>query len=429
MNVLIIGSGGREHALAWKLNQSSELDRLYVAPGNPGTAEVAENVPIDAADIKRLADFALQNTIDLTIVGPDDPLALGVVDLFNEKGLRIFGPSHTAAKIESSKSYAKALMEKTGIPTADFQSFDNFDEASTYLQGQQFPLFIKASGLAQGKGAVASASYKEGVKTLNDIMVRKIFGDAGDSVIIESYLDGPEVSLHALCDTEDYVMFPSSQDHKPVFDDDKGPNTGGMGTVAPLPWVGDEYVETLGKQVVEPLLAELRRAKAPFKGLIYPGLKLTRNGPKVIEYNARFGDPETQVYMRLLDSDLLKMIMSCVEGSVREIKPQWLPNTFSVNIAMASGGYPGDYNKGLPITGIEEASAMNDIVIFQAGTTKRGNELVTNGGRVLYVSATGSSIEEARNKAYDAIKVIDFEGKHFRKDIGIKAVELSRHLD
>jgi phosphoribosylamine--glycine ligase len=428
MNVLLIGSGGREHALAWKLRQSSQLDKLYVAPGNPGTEEIAENVPIEAADINQLANFALQNKIDLTIIGPDDPLALGIVDLFIAKGLRVFGPTRAAARVESSKSYAKALMGKTDIPTADFRTFDSFDKASAYLQGQRFPLFIKASGLAQGKGAVHCSSLEEGTQTLTNLMVKKTLGDAGRSVVIESYLDGPEVSLHALCDAENYVMFPSSQDHKPVFDNDRGPNTGGMGTVAPLPWVDDMHVRSLGKQVVGPLLVELQRLGTPFKGLLYPGLKLTSHGDKVIEYNARFGDPETQVYMRLLDDDLLQLITTLVEGRIKEIKPRWRANIFAVNIAIASGGYPDGYKKGLPITGVEEANAMKDVVVFQAGTAKRDNQLVTNGGRVLYVSATGNSIEDAQKKAYDAVHLIFFEGMHFRKDIGDAAIKLSMNM-
>ncbi len=257
-------------------------------------------------------------------------------------------------------------------------------------------------------------------------MVEKVFGEAGNSVVIESYLDGPEFSLHALCHANSYVMFPSSQDYKPALDNDEGPNTGGMGTVAPLPWVDDNYVKKIGEQVVGPLLSELSRSSLPFSGLLYLGLKLTTNGAKVIEYNARFGDPETQVYMRLLESDLLKLIMACAEGKMQELQPQWRPNTFAVNIAITSGGYPGSYRKGLPISGVDRASALEDVVVFQAGTVKKNNQLVTNGGRVLYCSAIGSSIEEARNKAYAAVALIDFEGMHLRSDIGSKAIELSR---
>ena len=427
MNVLVIGSGGREHALAWKLRQSSNLGRLYVAPGNPGTSNLAQNVPIEATDVRGMVDFALKNAIDLTIVGPDDPLAVGIVDSFNEAGLRIIGPTRQAARIESSKAFAKHLMQQAGIPTADFRVVDDFHEAAAYLSSQRFPLFIKATGLAQGKGAVKVSSQSEGLQILKLMMVDTAFGDAGKTVVIESYLDGPEISLHALCHADRYTMFPSSQDHKPLFDDDEGPNTGGMGTVAPLPWVDDDYVSRLGEQVVEPLLFEMHRSSYPFSGLLYPGLKLTSNGPKIIEYNARFGDPETQVYMRLLESDLLDVLVACMDGGMEGLQLQWKPNTFAVNVAITSGGYPGAYRTGLPIKGVERASALDDVVVFQAGTAISNDELVTNGGRVLYCSATGSSLEEARRKAYAAVALIDFKEMHFRGDIGSKAIALSRN--
>ncbi len=427
MNVLVIGSGGREHALAWKLHQSSNLGRLYVAPGNPGTADLAQNVPIDATDVRGMVDFALKNAIDLTIVGPDDPLAMGIVDAFSEAGLRIFGPTRQAARIESSKAFAKHLMQQAGIPTADFRVVDDFHEAAAYLSSQRFPLFIKATGLAQGKGAVKASSQSEGLQILKLMMVDTALGDAGKTVVIESYLDGPEISLHALCHADRYTMFPSSQDHKPVFEHDEGPNTGGMGTVAPLPWVDDQEVQRVGERVVVPLLSELHRSNLPFSGLLYPGLKLTSDGAKVIEYNARFGDPETQVYMRLLESDLLELLLAWTDGEVKDLQPKWKPNTFAVNVAVTSRGYPGAYRKGLPLRGVDRASALEDVVVFQAGTAIKNDKLVTNGGRVLYCSAIGSSIEEARDKSYAAISLIDFEGMHFRRDIGSVAIARSRN--
>ncbi len=425
MNVMVIGSGGREHALAWKLSQSRHVDKLYVAPGNAGTESVAENVPIAATDIEKLARFGRRHDVGLTIVGPDDPLALGIVDLFEAEGLVVFGPRKTAAKIEASKAYSKHLMHKQGIPTADFVTFDEYDEALEYVERQTFPLFIKASGLAQGKGAVGCASMGDAKKTLKAVMVEKIFGEAGNSVVIESLLNGPEFSLHALCNGTDYVMLPSSQDHKPVFDGDEGPNTGGMGTVAPLPWVDPSMVESLGQKVVALLLEGLIDESAPFKGLLYPGLKLTADGAKVIEYNARFGDPETQVYMRLLDSDLLEVLEAAARGNLEGRDLHWQPDTYAVNVALVSGGYPSAYQKGFPITGIDEANALDDVVVFHSGTTRQNGAVVTNGGRVLYVSATGSTLVEAQQKAYYGVSLIHFEGMHYRRDIGDMAIKLS----
>jgi phosphoribosylamine---glycine ligase len=424
MKVLIVGSGGREHALAWKARQSKGLETLYVAPGNPGTAEVAENVPIEATDLDGLARFATRNAVGLTVIGPDDPLARGMADRFRSEGLTIFGPSKSAARIEASKVFAKRAMKSAGVPTAEFEAFGDFRAAREYLKRQPFPLFIKADGLAQGKGAIFASSLAEGELVLSNIMQKGAFGEAGSSVIIESYLDGPEVSLHALCNETAYLMFPVSQDHKPVFDGNRGPNTGGMGTVGPVSTPKGFGPDVLGRLVVAPILSELAGASTPFSGLLYPGVKLTSHGPRVVEYNARFGDPEAQVYMRLLRSDLIEMLQACIGGDLQSYKAEWLSDTFAVNVAITSAGYPGSYQKNIPITGVDEASDMDDVVIFHAGTAVLGDRLVTNGGRVLYVSATGKSITEARSKAYRAVNAISFEGMHFRSDIGYGATEL-----
>lgn len=418
LRVLIIGSGGREHALAWKLAESPRLGKLYVAPGNPGTAEVAENVPIDADDVKGLVAFALKAKINFTVVGPDDVLARGTVDAFQKEGLEIFGPTQAAAQIEASKAYAKEVMTKRGVPTADYKTFDDLERALEYIKKATYPLFIKASGLALGKGAVRAENAQEAARTLRDMMSGERFGAAGKTVVIESYLDGPEMSLHALCDGKTYRVFPSSQDHKPVLDGNKGPNTGGMGTVAPLFWVSPEDVETMGKAVVEPILKDMRAEGHPFKGLLYPGMKLTRKGPKVIEYNARFGDPETQVYMRLLDSDLLSVLLACSRGTLSKTELVWREQTAAC-IVLASGGYPDAYAKGKLIEGIAKAEELDGVKVFQAGTAMKDGQLVTNGGRVLGVTAVGDSLEEARTNAYRAVKRIRFADMHYRKDIGV----------
>ncbi len=420
-NVLIIGSGGREHALAWKIAQSKQLNQLFVSPGNAGTAAIATTVPISTGDVSELLKFALANSIDLTVVGPDNTLALGVVDAFQAAGLRIFGPTQAAAQIEASKAFSKRLMTDSGIPTAQFATFTDLATAKTYLTGRRFPLVVKASGLALGKGVYICQTAAEAETALDDMMTQKIFGAAGSSVIIEDYLGGREVSIHAFCDGRTAVLFPSAQDHKTIFDGDQGPNTGGMGTYAPVPWAGEALVQSARQTVVEPILAALAEAGAPFTGLLYPGLMVESGHFNVLEFNARFGDPETQSFMRLLDSDLLEVINACVDGRLADTTVKW-SNRTAVTVVLASGGYPGKYAKGLPITGIDQAAALPDIVVFHAGTALKDGRIVTNGGRVLCVSAIGADLQDAQAKAYAAVKLIHFEGLQYRTDIGAKGL-------
>lgn len=415
--ILIIGSGGREHSLAWKLAQSPKVEKIYIAPGNAGTAQVGENVAIPATDIGGLLQFAQKNNIDLTVVGPDDPLAIGVVDVFREKGLKIFGPTKGAAQIEASKVFAKNLMQHSGIPTASYKTFTDYNQALEYVKKNGAPIVIKASGLALGKGVAVCQTLEEAEEFLRQVMVDKIFGDSGSEVVVEEFLQGKEFSAHAISDGKTFLMFPPSQDHKPVFDGGKGHNTGGMGTIAPLPWVTEENMSEIKDLIVEPALKGLKEAGRTFTGLLYPGLIMSPDGPKVIEFNARFGDPECESYMRLLKSDLFDVLNACAEDKLSNVQLEWHEG-FACCIMLASGGYPSKYEKGKPITGIEEAEKLDGVVVFHAGTTIKDNQLVTNGGRVLGVTATDDSLKGALDKAYAAVKLINFEGVHYRTDIG-----------
>ncbi len=417
--VLVVGGGGREHALMWKLLQSPKVNKLYVAPGNGGTREFAENVLIKAVDKEGLARFAEKNAIDLTIVGPDDPLALGIVDYFQAWGLRIFGPTSAAAKIEASKAFAKQLMHDDGIPTAAFKIFREYGKALSYIHEHGAPIVVKASGLALGKGVYPCKTLKEAEKALKEIMLNRIHKEAGDEVVIEEFLEGREVSIHAFCDGKTSTLFPTARDHKPIFDGDKGSNTGGMGTIAPVSGLGADIITYAKMQVVTPILNALNRAGRPFTGCLYPGLKMTTKGPMVLEFNARFGDPETQSYMRLLKTDLFDILEACVDGKLAGLTAKW--NTgFVACIVLASSGYPGKYEKGIPIYGIDEAEKMSGVVVFHAGTNY-SDRLRTSGGRVLGVTAVGNTLQEALNQAYEAVNIIKFEGMQYRKDIGAKA--------
>jgi len=421
MDVLVVGSGGREHALAWKLKQSPRIQNIYIAPGNGGTGNVGENVPIAVTDFEQLTNFVKEKNIALTIVGPDDPLALGIVDFFKERGLRIWGPSKAAAEIEASKAFSKQLMAEAGIPTAEFGVFSDHESALSYMKVHSAPIVVKASGLALGKGVYVCRTLTEAEQALKEIMLDRVFNAAGDQVVIEEYLDGQEVSIHAMSDGTNYVLFPPSQDHKPVGDGDTGKNTGGMGTIAPLPWVTPEMMSDIGTSIVKPALAATKSRGSEFRGLLYPGLKMSSKGPKVLEFNCRFGDPETQVYMRLLTSDLLDLLEASADGTIIYDSAKW-SGKFAANIVLASGGYPDAYKKGLPITGIEEAEKVDGVVVFHAGTTYQGSTLMTNGGRVLGVSAVDDTLKDALDKAYKAAELIQFEGKHYRRDIGAKSL-------
>lgn len=428
--ILIIGSGGREHSIGWKISQSENCGELFFAPGNAGTAMIGVNVDIKATEIEKLLSFAKNEKIDLTLALPDDPLALGIVDLFQSNEMRIWGPTQKASQLESSKAFAKNFMREHKLPTAKFEVFDDYEIAKKYISVCQMPIVIKASGLALGKGVIIAQNKDEAYKAIEDIMVKKVFSDAGDEIVIEEFLTGTEISMHAFSDGISHKIFPTSQDNKKVGEGDVGLNTGGMGTIAPVPSqkgdeiLIDEEVEMQINRIVGGTLVGMEHDDIPFEGLLYPGLMLTKDGVKIIEYNARFGDPETQSYMRLLDTDLLEIINASLDKKLNEVEIKW-KEIFACTIILASGGYPENYEKGKIISGVEEAEMDKDIIVFHAGTKWENTEnnernLVTNGGRVLGVSATGETLQEALDKAYKAIEKISFEGMYFRKDIGRK---------
>ena len=417
--VLVIGGGGREHALAWKLLQSPKVERLFVAPGNAGTAEIAENVPIHFTEVQDLLAFAQQERIDLTVIGQEAASEAGVVDEFLQAGMAVFGPSRAAARIETSKAFAKELMRANRIPTAPFRSFDNYQAALSGLADRSFPAVIKASGLAEGKGVVIAGTFEQAREAVRELMVAKRFGASGDTVVIEDFLPGQEISVHAFCDDRTAVLFPASQDHKQAYDGDKGPNTGGMGVIAPVPWVTRGHLDTIEARIVQPALDGLRREHAGFVGCLYPGLMIDGDTVKVVEFNARFGDPEAQTYMRLLDGDLYEILDACTRGELDPKDVTWKSGA-AISVAAVSNGYPGSYKKGMPISGIGKASSEPEVVIFHGGTIRDQGALRTAGGRVLYVTAVGSDLNDARRKAYDAIHCISFDGMNFRTDIGLR---------
>jgi len=422
--ILVVGSGGREHALAWKLAQSHQVGKIYVAPGNAGTAQLAENLPIEATDVPALLEFAQSHKVDLTVVGPDDPLAMGIVDEFRSAGLAIFGPTKAAAQIEASKAFAKDLMTRQKVPTARFKSFSDYIKAQKYLKKQQLPLVIKADGLALGKGVFICHTAAEAASALDEIMLKKRFGAAGGQVVIEQLVRGQEISIHALCDGTTTTMFPTSQDHKPIGEGNSGPNTGGMGVIAPVPSVLPALIKRIIGQTVDPIQAGLTKNNTPYTGCLYPGLMISPSGDfNVLEYNARFGDPETQVYMRLLETDLYDVLQACVDGNLDRIDIKWRSG-FAVTIVLASGGYPAEYRKGLPISGLEAASKLTGIELFHAGTSVKNSKIVTAGGRVLNVTATGATLKQTLDRAYEAVGQIEFENMYFRRDIGAKALNL-----
>jgi len=418
MDILIIGSGGREHALAWKLKQDSKIKNIFVAPGNAGTAEIAINISISEGE--EIVDWLKLHPVNLVIVGPDNYLAEGLVDEIQKIDIPVFGPTREASEIEWSKAFAKDFMKNESIPTARYEVFTDLNKAKEYAKNQTFPLVIKASGLALGKGVIIAESSQEAEVSLDEIMKSKVFGEAGNEVVIEEYLKGTEISIHAFCDGDTAVLFPAAQDHKRIFENDRGPNTGGMGTIAPVPDVIDEQLEEIREKVVMPTLQGLKKMGRPFKGILFPGIMLTESGPKVIEFNARFGDPETQSYIRILESDLVDILLACVKGTLSEQKIEWAKKS-TCCIVLASAGYPGDYEKGKVIKGLEKIQGK-DIEIFHAGTKIEGKDVVTNGGRVLGVTATGESLQKALSKAYEVVEEISFEGMQFRKDIGARSI-------
>ena len=417
--ILIIGSGGREHAIGWKIAQSPICGKLYFAPGNGGTLNIGVNIGIKATDIKSLITFVRKEKIDLTLAIPDDPLALGIVNEFQKEGLRIFGPTKEAAQLESSKSFAKNFMHRHNLPTAKFKTFIVFSEALKYVNTLNLPIVIKASGLAFGKGVIIAQTEREAHEALENILIKKVFAEAGKEVVIEEFLTGSEISIHAFSDGRNYSIFPASQDHKRIGEGDTGPNTGGMGTIAPLPFVAEELKKNIEENIIKTTLAGMLEEKNIFSGVLYPGLMLTKDGPKILEYNARFGDHETETYMRLLHTDLLEIINACIDQNLDKIKIEWKKES-ACTIMLASSGYPGVYEKGKIIGGIKEAELEKNIVVFHAGTKIENSNLVTNGGRVLAVSAIGTNLKEALVIAYEAISKISFEGMQYRRDIGKK---------
>ena len=417
MKILVIGSGGREHALLWKLSQSPRVTSLLCAPGNAGTATIATNQPVAATDLSALVALAKAEKVDLTIVGPDDPLAAGVVDLFHAEGLRVFGPVAAAARLEASKSFAKEFMVRHGIPTAGSATFSDSAAALAHCATASYPLVVKADGLALGKGVVIAQNREEAATAVRQSMIEKVFGDAGNTVVIEEFLTGPECSIHALVDGKGYALFPDAKDHKRALDGDQGLNTGGMGTISPSREVDAAMQGRIRAEILDPFVRGLAADGLPFSGMLFPGLMMTPNGPKVLEFNCRFGDPETQSLMRRLKSDLLDLIEATIDGKLSSATPDW-DTRAAVCIVLASGGYPGPIEKGKVITGIEAASADPDVVVFHAGTALKDGKVVTNGGRVLGVTALGATLEEARAKAYAAAEKISFEGKQLRRDIG-----------
>ena len=419
MKILIIGSGGREHALAWKISQSSRLEKLYCAPGNAGTMSIAENVPLGASDIQGLSDFASNEKIDLTVVGPELPLILGIVDEFEKKGLKIFGPNKNAAELEGSKVFAKQFMERHKIPTAKFKVAESLEQAMEILKSEEFyfPLVVKADGLAAGKGAIICRNLKRAEEAVNLIMVEKKFSDSGKRVVIEEFLTGKEASFIVISDGVKVLPFVTTMDHKPVFDEDRGPNTGGMGAISPSPFIDKELFHEIVKTIVFPTITRMLEEGRKIKGVLYVGLMLTEQGPKVLEYNCRFGDPETQPQMLRMESDLVDVLLASVEGNILEKEIQWSHQPAAC-VVIASGGYPIKYEKGKKIEGMEEAAKFPGVFIFHAGTKFKDGEYYTSGGRVLGVCASEKTLEETMDKVYKAISRIYFEAMHWRRDIG-----------
>lgn len=423
MKVLVVGSGGREHAIVWSLTKNANIEKIYCAPGNAGIGLDAECVPIGAMEFDKLVDFAKKENIDFTIIGMDDPLVGGVVDAFEKEGLRVFGPRKNAAIIEGSKAFSKDLMKKYGIPTAKYESFTDYEQAKKYLDGQEMPIVIKADGLALGKGVLICMTREEAEEGLKEIMLDKKFGSAGNAVVIEEFLQGPEVSVLSFCDGKTVVPMVSAQDHKRALDGDKGLNTGGMGTFSPSVFYTEEMNEECMKTIFQPTVDAMAKEGRPFVGILYFGLMLTKDGMKVIEYNARFGDPETQVVLPRLKTDLLEIMEACVDGKLADMNIEWYDNA-AVCVVLASGGYPVEYEKGFEIKGLDEIKKYNNIVVFHAGTAEKDGKLVTNGGRVLGITGIGDNINEAIKTAYEGVEIVDFDKKHFRTDIGRKEYKL-----
>jgi phosphoribosylamine--glycine ligase len=429
MKILVIGSGGREHALVWKLAQSGHVERMWCAPGNAGIAQerlarrgaLVECAAIGAEELSKLLAFAKEKGADLTVVGPDNPLALGIVDMFQAQGLRIWGPNQKAARFEASKAFAQRFMEEYGIPTARAGMFEEPSKAQEFADSLGGRCAVKADGLALGKGVLICRDIEEAEQAIDEILVKRSFGAAGQQIVIQELLEGEEISLHALCDGKTATLFPTAQDHKRALEGDRGPNTGGMGTYSPTPFLSESELAGVRKTILEPWLRGCAAENIEYKGIIYPGVILTRQGPKVLEFNARFGDPETQVYLPRLENDLVEVLEASIDGTLDTIELKWSAATAAC-VVMASAGYPGNYPKGKLISGLEEVARLQNVKVFHAGTTLSGNQVVTNGGRVLGVTGWAETLEKARAAAYGAVERIHFEGAQFRRDIGHKAM-------
>lgn len=431
MKVLVIGSGGREHTLTWKLAQSKKVSKIYCVPGNGGISQIAECVSLDPLSFPELAEFAKKENVDLTVVGPEVPLVAGIVDFFRAKGLRIFGPNMKAAQMEGSKVFAKNFMKKYNIPTAEFEVFENSGDALAYVeklsrssqQAGKFSCVVKADGLAAGKGAIICGTKEEAMDAIRSIMEDRIFGDAGNKVIIEEKMEGEEASLIGLCDGETIIPTIPSQDHKPVFDEDKGPNTGGMGAYAPAPVVTEEVYCWAEGRIFNNFLKGVKTEGIEFKGVVYAGIMVTSEGPKVLEFNVRFGDPENQAVLPLLKTDLVDLLEATIDGKLKEIPLEWEKKS-CVCVVVASGGYPMSYEKGKEILGLDKVGKRNDVYVFHAGTKKDGSRFLTSGGRVMGVTGWKDTLEGAIDLTYEAVKEINFEGMHYRKDIGAKGLRV-----
>jgi phosphoribosylamine--glycine ligase len=422
MNVLLIGSGGREHAIAWKLAQSKDLTRLYIAPGNPGTAQCGENIPVGADNTDELLDFARKNDIGLVVIGPEDPLAAGLVDKFEAAGIKAFGPSGGAAQLEADKAFAKQLMRSSSVSTAEGRTFDRFSDAKAYIASRDEPVVVKAAGLAKGKGVFVCDDPADGILVAERIMCDEIFGTAGKKIIVEDKLLGEEASILAFVDGQNIYVMESSQDHKAIGDGDTGPNTGGMGAYSPAPVVTEDLMNHITREILVPVVDGMNRNGTPYKGVLYAGVMITGGGPRVLEFNVRFGDPETQPILARLKSDLLEVLLAVCDGTLDRVTLEW-DSRPAVCVVMASGGYPGDYEKGKKITGLEEAQQIEDVVVFHAGTKDVNGDIVTSGGRVLGVTALGDTIEQAKQRAYKGVEKIKFDGAYCRRDIADKAIK------
>ncbi len=421
MRVLVVGSGGREHALAWKLTHSPLVREVIVAPGNGGTAALGENVPVKHDDLPGMVSLARKRKCDLVVVGPELPLVLGLSNALDKEGIPCFGPTAYPAQLEGSKAFAKSLMREAEVPTADFRAFEDYGQARAYLQEHSLPVVVKADGLAAGKGVVICRTREEALEALDDMMRKRVFGTAGERVVIEEALQGEEASFLAFCDGESIVAMPSSQDHKPIGEGDTGLNTGGMGAYSPAPILPPERYDEINDLVIRPLVQHLASVDNPFKGILYAGLMFTAQGPKVLEYNVRFGDPECQPLLMRLKSDLAEVLLACVQGRLKHVTVAWSEKT-SICVVMAAGGYPRKYDRGMPIQGLEDADRMDGVKVFHAGTTLQDGQVLAAGGRVLGVTALGDDLQKAQQTAYAAVERIHFDGQYFRRDIGDKGI-------